>query len=174
MPKAAIAPIEADRLRLRLLTEADLPLTLQWRNQDHIRRWFIYSDIITPQQHWAWFELYHQRDDDFVFIIEEKQYLQRPVGQVSLYNIAWAEKRAEFGRLLIGDSEAQGQGLARRATQLLLTTAFNQLGLNDIYLEVFKDNASAVAIYRKCGFQPMGERDGLISMSLFKSPSDEE
>ena len=58
---------------LRLLEERDLPRTLAWRNQDHIRRWFFSGERLTAEQHARWFARYRQRDDDFVFIIEEIQ-----------------------------------------------------------------------------------------------------
>ena len=54
MPKRIIAPLVNGRVRLRLLEEADLPMTLAWRNQDHIRKWFFHSDVITPEQHRRW------------------------------------------------------------------------------------------------------------------------
>ena len=73
MQKRHIPPLQAGRVRLRLLEEQDLPRTLAWRNQDHIRRWFFSSERLTPEQHAAWFARYRQRDDDFVFIIEEAQ-----------------------------------------------------------------------------------------------------
>ena len=166
MVKRALAPIENERVRLRLLTEADLPLTLAWRNRDDIRFCYIHSDIITPDQHRAWFERYCPRDDDFVFIIEERQALHRPVGQISLYHVDREARRAELGRLMIGEPAVRGQTLAKQATQLLLKAAFGQFGLQEVYLEVFEHNAPAIAIYRSCGFQPSGRRDNLLFMNL--------
>jgi hypothetical protein len=61
MSKRDLQPIDGDRVRLRLLTERDLPLTLAWRNQDHIRRWFFSSDLITPEQHQSWYWRYLER-----------------------------------------------------------------------------------------------------------------
>ncbi len=72
MGKRYLAPLQAGRVRLRLLEEQDLPRTLAWRNQDHIRCWFFSSERLTLPQHAAWFARYRQRDDDFVFIIEEQ------------------------------------------------------------------------------------------------------
>ena len=166
MGKRHIEPIKANNILLRLLQEDDLPLTLAWRNLDHIRKWFIHSDVISPDQHRVWFARYKERDNDFVFVIEELMTFGRPVGQVSLYNIAWAEKRAEFGRLMIGDPQARGKGLAKQATQLLLDMAFDQLHLNEVYLEVLEGNQSAIAIYRQCGFQPSACYNNLLKMSL--------
>ena len=48
MPKPPFLPIETERLRLRLLEERDLPLTLAWRNQDQVRRWFLHDQPIAP------------------------------------------------------------------------------------------------------------------------------
>ncbi len=166
MPKPSIALITGERIQLRLLAEADLPMTLQWRNQDDIRRWFIHSGIITPEQHQAWFERYSHREDDFVFIIEEQGHLCRPIGQVALYNIDWLKKQAEFGRLLIGEKEARGKGLAGLATKLLLAFAFDHFDLNEVILEVFNNNTPAITIYRQCGFQCAGKHDRLVKMSL--------
>ncbi len=166
MPKREIAPLVSGRVRLRLIEEADLPMTLAWRNQDHIRKWFFYSDVITPDQHRRWFEQYRHRDDDFVFMIEDLDTLMRPVGQVSLYNIDWAGRRGEFGRLLIGDDAATGMGIAMAATRLLLDEARSVWGLAEVDLEVLQSNAPALAIYRRYGFIETGRKGDTITMGV--------
>ncbi|MGE0824086.1 MAG: GNAT family N-acetyltransferase [Candidatus Binatia bacterium] len=170
MPKRTIPPLVSERVRLRLLQPPDLPMTLTWRNQDHIRKWFVHSEVLTWEQHRRWCAQYFERDDDFIFIIEEPHELQRPVGQISLYNIDWAQQRAEYGRLMIGDAAAAGKGLAKAATVLLLDFGFHSLGLMEIYLEVFCDNAPAIAIYRACGFADISHDQTLQKMSIHASP----
>ena len=166
MPKRHIAPLVSGPVRLRLLEEADLPLTLAWRNQDHIRKWFFYSDVITPDQHRHWFEQYRHRDDDFVFVIEDLDTLKRPVGQASLYHIDWDGRRGEFGRLLIGDPAAVGLGIAAAATRLLLGEAFSSWGLAQLDLEVLQSNAPALAIYRRYGFIETGRKGDTIAIRV--------
>jgi RimJ/RimL family protein N-acetyltransferase len=157
-------PIEGDGVRLRLLMETDLPLTMKWRNQEHIRKWFVHPEIISPEQHREWFQRYLDREEDYMFIIEEPGESWRPVGQISLYNIDWGDGKAEFGRLLIGEMDAQRKGIAKRATLLLLFYAFNTWGLKRIELEVFGNNEPAIAIYRHCGFSELSESRGLVRM----------
>jgi RimJ/RimL family protein N-acetyltransferase len=159
--KRLIPPLRGERVSLRLLEEADLPRTLAWRNQDHIRRWFVHSDVITAEEHRRWFTGYRERDDDFVFVIEETLDLRRPVGQVSLYQIDWSRHRAEYGRLMIGAPEAAGRGLGRDATDVLIRYATTALGIREIVLDVFADNAPALAIYAACGFR-VRERCGAL------------
>ena len=171
MPKPHIEPLLSGRIRVRLLEEANLPMTLAWRNQDHIRQWFLHSDVITLEQHAAWFRGYRDRDDDFVFVIEETESLKRPVGQVALYRVDGAAGRAEFGRLLIGDPEASGRGLAREATACLVAEGFSRWGLREIYLEVKGDNAPAIAVYERCGFRKTSHENGITLMSAVQASS---
>jgi diamine N-acetyltransferase len=162
--KRRVDPLAAGRVRLRLLEPADLPLTLSWRNQDEVRRWFFNSNCLTPEQHAAWYAQYAARDDDFVFIIEETEQYHKPIGQVALYHMDWAAGRAEFGRLMIGDPAARGQGLARAATRLLVETALAEWKLHEIYLEVYADNQPALAIYTACGFEETGRLAHVVQM----------
>jgi diamine N-acetyltransferase len=164
MKKLIPQRIEKGRIRLRLLEESDLPMTLRWRNQDHIRKWFVHSEVISAEQHQEWFKQYLERDNDYVFIIEETRNFHKPVGQISLYNIDWKQRRADYGRLLIGEPNAQGKGIAKKANYLLLHYAFAILGLNKVELEVFTDNEPAIAIYRGCRFREVSELNGLKKM----------
>ena len=149
-----------------------MPATLAWRNQDHIRKWFLTSDVIAPAQHGAWYKRYQDRDDDFVFVIEETETLQRAVGQVSLYKVDWQAGRCEFGRLMIGDPEAAGLGLGRMATECLIGYAFSELALREIYLEVTSGNLRAIAIYLACGFERIESRAGIEVMRLMARPKN--
>ena len=165
MAKRHIAPLVSGRVRLRLLAAGDLPMTLGWRNQDHIREWFLHSAVVSASQHEAWFRAYLERDDDFVFVIEETETLQRPVGQVSLYHVDAALGRAEFGRLLIGDPAARGLGLAKLATEVVVAQAFAACGLDEVYLEVKEANRRALGLYAACGFGETRRGDGLVHMT---------
>lgn len=169
MPKRTVDPVEGSAVRLRLLEEADLPLTLSWRNQDNIRKWFFHSDLITPQQHKAWFDQYYSRDNDFVFIIEQlSPQRNRPVGQISLYQVDWSTRQAEFGRLMIGESDALGKGFAHEATHLIVKLAIEQFKLRKLYLEVLSNNQIALSIYTKIGFIKVSETEGVLKMVLTK------
>jgi len=157
--------LDGERVRLRPLAEADLPLTRAWRNRDEIRRWFRSSEPIGAAQHAAWWERYRNRDDDLVWIVEEKREVGgvRPVGMVSLYAIAPARGEAEFGRLLLGEPDAGGRGLATEATRLVAGLALGELGLRRVHLEVAAANAAAIAVYERSGFvREGGDEDWVI------------
>ena len=166
MLKRDLAPVEGEHVVLRLLEEADLPLTLSWRNQDHIRTWFLRTEVILEKDHLAWFERYKELDNDFIFVILAKDLDNTPVGQISLYDINWGKDNAEFGRLMIGDPLAKGKGYAKEATQLLLHYGFTKMGLKDVHLEVKEENGPAIAVYKTTGFFETARKDGLVLMSV--------
>lgn len=166
MAKRHIQPIACDRVRIRLLQEADLNLTLAWRNQDRVRTSLVTSRALTLEEHLAWHRNYSTKDDDFVFVIEEVSSSHAPVGQISIYAIDWRKKKAEFGRLLIGEESALGRGFASAATRLVLDLAFGSFDLQSVRLEVFQTNARAIALYAKQGFTELGLVDSMLQMEL--------
>ena len=99
-------------------------------------------------------------------MIEETEKLKRAVGQVGLYNIDWVSGRAEFGRLLIGDAEARGLGLARMATTRLINEGIDAWNLKQIHLEVLPTNDKAIAVYRACGFREVDRQSGVVLMQI--------
>lgn len=103
-------------------------------------------------RHMAWFNQYLARDDDYVFIIERLSRKKEPIGQISLYKIDLEKRKAEFGRLLIGEPAAKRKGIAKKATEILLDYAFTNLGIKTIQLEVLPGNSPAILLYEKCGF----------------------
>jgi len=162
--KIALGPLEGERVSLRLLTESDLPLTMAWRNKPRCRIAFRYAHLLSPAGHLAWFRSYLDRDDDFVFVIEEKA-SRRPVGQIALYRIDRKERTAELGRLMIGEDAALGRGFALEAIGLAGRAA-RSLCLGRLTLEVKTGNEAALRLYLKAGFVELGRREGWSTMSL--------
>lgn len=139
------------KVNLRLIQADDLPFTLDLRNNPKIGKWFFDSQPIKPRDHLAWYEDYKTRGNDFVFIVEEAG-TQKPIGQISLYNIDWKTETAEFGRLMIA-LEYQHKGYAHAATKLLTDAAIEQWHIQEIDLATMATNIVAMRIYEKCGFR---------------------
>ncbi len=146
--KADLTPFDYKNISLRLLRKDDLPETLLWRNT--YRAFFTYSDEIDLPSHLKWFENYLQKNDDFIFIIENQ--LQEKLGQVALYDINWAEKSAQFGRFLVNPAFAN-QGYMSTACKASLLLARDVLELCSLMLEVKATNERAIRIYENCGFR---------------------
>lgn len=129
---------------------------------DHVMTWINDPDIVKNFQH---FDKQFTREDELGFIKkliasdsnrvfsvfdEENNY----VGQVGLNQISWENK---LGRLAVFvKKEHQGKGYAQEMIRLILDKAFKELGLHKVWLVVYADNAKAIHIYEKLGFQKEG------------------
>ncbi|EKD69121.1 MAG: GCN5-related N-acetyltransferase [uncultured bacterium] len=99
------------------------------------------------------------------------------IGNVELQGIDLINRNASVG-IAIGEKSYLGRGFGRETMELILGYAFGTLGLNMIFLNVFADNARAIASYEKCGFKKRGSlpqcfyRDGAyidcVIMSITK------
>jgi diamine N-acetyltransferase len=159
--KAGFPPFGNSVVQLRLLEEQDLPHTLAWRNRDDARIWFKNSDIVTPEQHQAWFAAYTQKEDDFVFIIESRR---QSFGQAAVYGIDHERGVAEVGRFLVAP-DAGGRGLMTLACAELVRFCAGTLKLNSLFLEVKAENQRAIRMYQRNGFEEELRADGLIRMN---------
>lgn len=135
---------------LRPMTEADTENIVAWRNKDRVRRNFIYQKPFTKEGHLNWLHTQVEPGHAVQFVICEKD-AARPVGSVYLRDIDRKMRHAEYG-IFIGEDDAVGKGYGTRAAGLILAFAFEELGLEKVFLRVFEDNAGARKSYEKAGF----------------------
>jgi RimJ/RimL family protein N-acetyltransferase len=154
------------RVQLRLLREADLPMTLLWRNKERVRTAFLSSDPLTPSGHRDWFARYSANDTEFVFVAETLPPSSRPFGQVSIYDIDRLQATGRFGRFLLGEDDVLGSGIGFETAEAACVLARDLLQLRTLHLEVFDWNERALSIYRALGFQVTSRRDKLAFMTL--------
>ncbi len=166
MAKFAPTPITSERLRLRLIEDSDLAMTREWRNKDRVRTRFIFTDILDPESHQKWFADYRKRSNDYLYVIEELQTLKKPVGQISIYNIEPDNKSAEYGRVMIGEEDALGLGIAAEASRMLIEHFRKNFQIDTFHLEVKADNENAYRMYEKLGFERIEQSGDLVSMVL--------
>jgi RimJ/RimL family protein N-acetyltransferase len=105
-----------------------------------------------------------KRSGQCTLVLDARDFYRRRT--VGLYHVNWADKRAEFGRLLVGKSDSRRSGLGREASRLVLSLA-RQAGLEETYLDVKSDNIAAITIYRDLNFHVVNEANGIAQMRLF-------
>lgn len=159
--KRPIHPVNHKFIQLRLLKEEDLRTTLDWRNNEEIRKWFKTVKIITSEEHRNWFHSYQSKDNDFVFIMEIDD---KPIGQASIYNIDYKEKSAEIGRFIIKPEE-QGKGYFKECIKAIFIICTEQLNLINLRLEVLKNNTRALSTYVNFGFEIEKLNNEVITMT---------
>lgn len=169
---------ENGQIYLRPITMADTDRIVAWRNQERVRRNFLYQKPFTKEGHEEWMRTQVATGRVVQFIIWEKE-PDRPVGSVYFRDIDPVNKKAEYG-IFIGEADATGRGIGTQAARLAVAYARDVLRLHKLMLRVFADNRAAVRSYLNAGFtqeaylkdevwQDGGYRDLILMAVIFES-----
>jgi diamine N-acetyltransferase len=104
----------------------------------------------------TWYQRMTQSDRDLPFTVYDRKTLH-PIGNAGLHQINHQQRTAEFG-MAIGEKEFWGKGYGTETTSLVLDFGFRNLGLHNIMLQVFNNNAAAIGAYQRAGFRSIGVR----------------
>ena len=144
---------------LRPLSEQDIELLRNWRNNPDNTAYLSKIPYITEQMQKEWYMKYLDNEDEICLAIVEDKELHRVVGSLTLHD--FSDESCELGHILIGDKEAHGKKVGVNASLAASQIAFKELGLNTIYLHVFTENIVAYRVYQQAGFKVSDIHTGL-------------
>ena len=140
------------KLTIRPITEADTDNIVRWRNLESVKRNLYSRDEVTRESHLRWFHEQVQTGRCIQYILEAPE---GDIGTAFIKNIDNFHKKGEYG-IFIGEESARGKGYGRRATELILQKAFEELELNRVSLHVFEENLPGIRAYENAGFKIEG------------------
>lgn len=79
----------------------------------------------------------------------------RHIGNCVCYNIDAVRKEAEIG-IMIGERDCWGKGYGSDAVRTLIQYAFDDLGIEKLWLHTLEWNIRAQECFQSCGFTPVG------------------
>jgi len=155
--------LKGKKVALRALEEAHLPVLAGWRSDGASYPYFHEYQPISLADQAAWFAAQRTNGHEMNFAVTTLD--GGLVGTISLVNIDARNRRAELGRVFIGEERLRRGGFGREMTFLVLEYAFDHLNLHKVHCEVIADNAPARGLYRKFGFN----EEGVLRQHVFKS-----
>ncbi|MFZ9012103.1 MAG: GNAT family N-acetyltransferase [Anaerohalosphaeraceae bacterium] len=144
------ATITADRIRLRPMTEADLPLKVKWYNDPDIRKTLIVDEQFELDRTLEWYRAVKDSKKRLDLVIETET--GKSIGQIGLVNIDRTHKTAEKV-IVIGDKVYWGKGVMLEAESLLIDYAFSKMHLGKIWAQARTNNIASMITMKKLGFQ---------------------
>lgn len=132
---------------LREFRESDIRKKVEWINDINNNEFLHYDIPLDEEKTKTWF-MEKNNDIRRDMVVE---YKNEPIGLIGLLNIDRINLKAEF-YICIGEKGVKRKGIATCVTRLLLKSAFRDLGLNKIYLNVDAENLAACCLYEKVGF----------------------
>ncbi len=145
--------IYGEKLRLRAIERADLPLFVQWLNDPQVRLYLNVDLPLSLASEEQWFEKVLQlpaEEQPLAIEVQERD-LWKPIGNTSFQHINWRARSAEIG-LFIGEKAYWNKGLGTQDMLLMVRHGFETLNFHRIHLQVFADNQRAIRCYEKVGF----------------------
>jgi len=146
------------------LSRPDLLEILHWRNNDQVRFNMNHSDIISETDHFAFVERLPQKKDKCYFQVSDKE--KNKIGIIYFDkigdNIAW------LGIYSNPKSPIEKKGSLLMKT--LLLTAYNDLSIRTLFLEVKTSNVGAIGLYHKFNFLITEQNNEYIIMKKDLTP----
>lgn len=161
---------EIEPIRLRQLLEKDVNGMLEWMHDPDIQNNFRVALQEMGEEEALRFIKEAEctpvagKNIHYAIVGADDEYL----GTISLKNMDLESKNAEYAISL--RKKAQGLGIATEVTMEILRKAFEDFGLERVYLNVLSENKRAIHLYEKCGFVFEGEfRKHLFLRGTFKT-----
>ena len=163
----------------RPLTEADLPMLLDWLNRPHLRRWWREDEATLDGVREKYLPRIAGSDAAHPFLILLDG---NPVGYIQYYDAHagatdWWPDKPPPGVLgidqFLADAERLGQGLGTAVVIRFTEWLFERPEVTEIRVDPNPENARAIRCYEKVGFNDRGRivtPDGPARMMVLNRP----
>jgi RimJ/RimL family protein N-acetyltransferase len=146
-------------IELKYFTEGDIPQLISWIDSpEFLLQWsgtgFTYP--LTHQQLIKYLGEANKEGSEIQAFKVVHVESSKVIGHISLGSINLHNRNARMCRVLIGDEEMKGKGLAPLMIKELLNIAFVKFGLHKVSLAVYDFNTPALKLYKKMGFRTEG------------------
>jgi len=158
MPFVAPEPIDAERVRVRLVAEPDLPALLEVNSDESVTALLPYATWSSVEDAGSWFRrmaAVQATGLALQFVVADKA-TDRAIGTCLLFRLEEGSQRAELGYVL--GRPHWGRGLMQEALRSLLACAFGPLKLRRLEAEVDVRNHRSARLLQRLGFT----REGLL------------
>ncbi|WP_166871016.1 GNAT family N-acetyltransferase [Salinibacterium sp. ZJ450] len=155
IPYEFSAPLEADRVSLRMLTDQDVDVVHSYQSREDVCRYMLYeprdhATVVAKVAEWSQHSRLEQ-DSDYLQLAVERRSDRRVLGDLYFTIKSVANQSAEIGWSLHPDH--QGQGYASEAASAMLDVAFRVMRLHRVVAELDPRNDPSVALCRRLGMR---------------------
>ncbi len=132
-----------------------IELLMKWFNDSEVNRYmdnpaeFFSKEIMVEK-------FFVQKQADIDLIVTDRE-SNKEIGFCSIYNINNTSQSAEIS-FLIGEKQFQCKGFGKEIAKMLLSLAFDKLGLDNIFARVTQSNVNSLKILENVGFSLIGTR----------------
>lgn len=160
--------IKTDRLLLREINETDAEDIVKWRSDTDVIKYLKSPHKLTISEHIDWYHNKYMCDyNRFDWIAMEGKKKIGVFGLVLKRNLDYeieGKSYAEVNYLLV--PEARHKGYAREAVKALIQYAGETWNINQVIVEIHKDNKSSINLADKIGFEYLTENGEFVMYKM--------
>lgn len=145
-------------ITVRKFERSDIPKKVVWINNPENNQFLHYDIPISEKKTEEWFDSHMGEDTRYDAVIEADGV---PVGTIGLLEIDRKNSKAEY-YIAMGEVDYKGKGVAKKASRLIISYGFREIGLNRIYLFTEVENIVAQKLFESIGFK----REGIIRQDI--------
>jgi len=150
---------------LRALDVDDYVLVNKWRNDDEIQsltggnRYYVSSAM---EKKWVEEKaLDNSKDVYWAICLKETDEM---IGYISINNIDWRNRKADWGGIVVGERAHRSRGCASEASYLMMEYVFCELGLHRLTGHWLEEHKTSILMGRMLGFK----QEGVLRDNIYK------
>lgn len=157
--------LEGKRIYLRALEEKDIfGNYFQWLNDQEVTLFNSHGRFPNNEKKIRDYFLFTQTANNALILAIIWKENDLHIGNISLQNINWIDRNAEFA-ILLGDKNFWGMNIGQEAGSLIIRHGFNALNLHRIYCGTSSDNIGMQKLAHKLQMK----QEGIRKEAMFKN-----
>jgi [ribosomal protein S5]-alanine N-acetyltransferase len=157
--------LESNQLYLRALEERDLKNEYsQWLNDQEVVQFNSHGRFPTNERKLQDYLHFTQTTNNALILAIIAKDTEMHIGNISLQNINWIDRNAEFA-ILLGNKKYWGKNIGEEAGKLIVQHGFFVLNLHRIYCGTSSENIGMQKLALKLQMQ----QEGLRKEAMFKN-----
>lgn len=149
-------------VELLSITESDLELVRNWRNQADVSDFMFFQEGISPEMQQKWFD---SLDESSIYLMIQQEGVK--IGVINLKEINWRTRVGEAG-IFIGDSNYRNSAVAMQAVFAMMDAFFFEFNFTKLKAMVREDNDDGIDFNIQLGYRVDSKDNERVKLYIFK------
>ncbi|MCJ8288253.1 MAG: GNAT family N-acetyltransferase [Crocinitomicaceae bacterium] len=150
-------------LELISLTESDLEMVRNWRNQPDVTEFMFFQEEISPEKQQKWF---NSLDESALYLMIQKD--GEKIGVINVKDINWRTRTGEAG-IFIGDSNYRNSAVPMQAVFAMMDAFFFEFSFAKLKATVKQDNDDGIDFNLQLGYRIESKDNERVQLYIFKN-----
>lgn len=150
-------------IELISITEADLEMVCDWRNQADVSDFMFFQEGISPKMQKEWFD---SLDESSLYMMIQKD--GEKIGVINVKEINWRMRTGEAG-IFIGDSKYRNSAVPMQAVFAMMDALFFEFSFTKLKATVRQDNEDGIDFNLQLGYRVDSKDNERVQLYILKN-----